>query len=140
VAGYTKVNLKSDVDDQAPNFGLAPDLEARMARVPLEMENAGISYQRIAPNFRVPFGHKHKNQEEVYVVLSGSLRMKVEDEVHDLTQWDAVRVHKDTMRGFEGGPEGAEILAIGAPNTGPGDAEVVQDWWADSTPDSESES
>ena len=102
-----------------------------MARVPLEMENAGISYQRIAPNFRVPFGHKHKNQEEVYVVLSGSLRMKVEDEVHDLKQWDAVRVHKDTMRGFEGGPEGAEILAIGAPNTGPGDAEMVQGWWSD---------
>ena len=138
MAGYTKVNLKNDVDDQAPNFGLAPDLEARMARVPLEMENAGISYQRIAPNFRVPFGHKHKNQEEVYVVLSGSVRMKIEDEVHDLKQWDAVRVHKDTMRGFEGGPEGAEILAIGAPSTGPGDAEVVQDWWADSTSDSDS--
>jgi uncharacterized cupin superfamily protein len=102
-----------------------------MARVPLEMENAGISYQRIAPNFRVPFGHKHKNQEEVYVVLSGSLRMKVEDDVHDLKQWDAVRVHKDTMRGFEAGPEGAEILAIGAPNTGPGDADMVNDWWSD---------
>ena len=137
MAGYTKVNLKDDVDDQAPNFGLAPDLEARMARVPLEMEKAGISYQRIGPNFRVPFGHKHKNQEEVYVVLSGSLRMKVEDEVHDLKQWDAVRVDKDTMRGFEGGPEGAEILAIGAPSTGPGDAEVVQDWWADSGSESD---
>ena len=131
MAGFTKVNLKDDVDDQAPNFGLSPHIEARMARVPLEMENAGISYQRIAPNFRVPFGHKHKNQEEVYVVLSGSLRMKVEDEVHDLKRGDAVRVHKDTMRGFEGGPEGAELLAIGAPNTGPGDAEMVQDWWSD---------
>ena len=130
MAGYTIQNLKQ-VEDQAPNFGLAPHLEARMARVPLELENFGISYQRIAPKFRVPFGHKHKNQEEVYVVLSGSLRMKVEDEVHDLKQWDAVRVHKDTMRGFEGGPEGAELLAIGAPNTGPGDAEMVQDWWSD---------
>ena len=75
MAGFTKVNLKDDVDDQAPNFGLSPNIEARMARVPLEMENAGISYQRIAPNFRVPFGHKHKNQEEVYVVVSGSVRM-----------------------------------------------------------------
>ena len=136
MAGFTKVNLKEDVDDQAPNFGLSPNLEARMARVPLEMENAGISYQRIAPNFRVPFGHSHKTQEEVYVVLSGSLRMKIEDEVHDLKQWDAVRVHKDTMRSFEGGPEGAEMLAIGAPSTGPGDAEVVQGWWADSESES----
>jgi len=131
MAGFTKVNLKEDVDDQAPNFGLSPHIEARMARVALEMENAGISYQRIASNFRIPFAHKHKNQEEVYVVLSGSVRMKVEDEVHDLKPWDAVRVHKDTMRGFEGGPEGAELLAIGAPNTGPGDAEMVQDWWGD---------
>ena len=140
MAGFTKVNLKEDVDDQAPNFGLSPNLEARMARVPLEMENAGISYQRIAPNFRVPFGHNHKTQEEVYVVLSGSLRVKIEDEVHDLKQWDAVRVHKDTMRSFEGGPEGAEMLAIGAPSTGPGDAEVVQGWWADSESESGSES
>ena len=131
MAGFTKVNLKEDVDDQAPNFGLSPELEARMARVPLEMEHSGISYQRIAPNFRVPFAHKHKNQEEVYLVVSGSVRMKVEDEVHELKQWDAVRVHKDTMRGFEGGPEGAEILAIGAPSTGPGDAEMVQGWWSD---------
>ena len=131
MAGFTKVNLKEDVDDQAPNFGLSPNLEARMARVPLEMENAGISYQRIAPNFRVPFAHKHKNQEEVYVVVSGSVRMKVEDEVLELKQWDAVRVHKDTMRSFEGGSEGAEVIAIGAPSTGPGDAEMVNDWWSD---------
>jgi mannose-6-phosphate isomerase-like protein (cupin superfamily) len=131
MAGFTKVNLKEDVDDQAPNFGLSPNLEARMARVPLEMEHSGISYQRIAPNFRIPFAHKHKNQEEVYVVVSGSVRMKVEDEVLELKQWDAVRVHKDTMRSFEGGPEGAEVIAIGAPNTGPGDAEMVNDWWSD---------
>ena len=130
MAGYTKVNLKEDVDDQAPNFGLSPNLEARMARVPLEMENAGVSYLRVGPNFRIPFGHKHKNQEEVYVLVSGSARMSIEDEVHELKQWDAVRVHKDTMRGFEGGPDGAEILAIGAPSTGPGDADMVQDWWA----------
>ena len=131
MAAYTKVNLREDVDDQAPNFGLAPDLEARMARVPLGLEHSGISYQRLAPSFRVPFGHKHKNQEEIYVVVNGSVRMKLGDEVIELKQWDAVRVPKETMRGFESGPEGAEILAIGAPNTGPGDAEVEQDWWGD---------
>ena len=130
MAGYTIQNLK-DVEDQAPNFGLSPQLEARMARVPLELENFGVSYQRLGPNFRVPFGHKHKNQEEAYLVVSGSMRAKVEDEVVELKQWDALRVHKDTMRGFEAGPEGAEIIAVGAPNTGPGDAEVEQDWWSD---------
>jgi mannose-6-phosphate isomerase-like protein (cupin superfamily) len=131
LADYTKVNLKEDVDDQAPNFGLSPNLEARMARVPLGLEQSGISYQRIAPDFRVPFGHKHKNQEEIYVVVSGSVRMKLGDDVVELRQWDAVRVPKDTMRGFEGGPEGAELIAIGAPNTGPGDADVENGWWSD---------
>ena len=129
--GYTKVNLKDDVDDQAPNFGLEGKIEARMARVPLELEHQGVSYQRIAPNFRVPFGHRHKNQEEVYILVSGSLRAKVENEVVELRPFDALRVHKDTTRGFEAGPEGAELIAIGAPNTGPGDAEVKNDWWDD---------
>jgi mannose-6-phosphate isomerase-like protein (cupin superfamily) len=128
---YTHLNLKDDVDDQAPNFGLAPNLEFRMARVPLEMENAGISYLRIGPGFRMPFGHKHKQQEEVYVLVKGSAKIKIEDDVHELKQWDAVRLHRDTMRSFEGGPEGAEFIAIGAPNTGPGDADMEQDWWSD---------
>jgi mannose-6-phosphate isomerase-like protein (cupin superfamily) len=131
VADYTKVNLKDDVEDQAPNFGLAPHIEARMARVPLELENCGISYQRLAPNFRLPFGHRHKRQEEVYVLVSGSARIKLDDEVVELRQWDAVRVPKDTMRGFEAGAEGAELIAVGAPNTGPGDADMEQGWWGD---------
>jgi mannose-6-phosphate isomerase-like protein (cupin superfamily) len=131
MTAYTIKNLKDDVDDQAPNFGLSPDLEARMARVPLELEQFWISYQQIAPNFRIPFGHRHKNQEEVYVVVRGSMRANLEGEIVELRQWDAIRVPKETMRGFEGGPEGAEVIAIGAPNTGPGDAEVEQEWWAE---------
>jgi uncharacterized cupin superfamily protein len=129
MADYTVVNLK-EVEDQAPKFGLSPQLEARMARVALGLENSGVSYQRIAPGFRVPFGHKHKNQEEVYVLVGGSARIKLDDEVVDLKPFDAVRVPKDTMRSFEAGPEGAEFIAIGAPNTGPGDADVVQGWWS----------
>jgi mannose-6-phosphate isomerase-like protein (cupin superfamily) len=127
---YTHLNLK-DVEDQAPNFGLSPNLEMRMARVGLGLEKSGLSYLRVAPGFRMPFGHKHKNQEEIYVLVNGSARMKIEDEVKELKQWDAVRVHKDTMRTIEGGDEGGEFLIIGAPNTGPGDAETVQGWWSD---------
>ena len=131
MAGYTIKNLKTDVDDQAPNFGLAPDLEARMARVPLELENFGLSYQRLAPGFRVPFGHTHKVKEEAYVVVNGSMRVKLGDEIHELKQWDVVRVPNDTPRCFEAGPYGVEVIAIGAPNTGPGDADVEQGWWTD---------
>jgi|SRR5215211_4655945 len=126
---YTVVNMRN-VEDQAEKFGLSPQLEARFARVPLEAELVGITYQRMAPNLKLPWGHSHKTQEEVYVVISGSVRAKLGDDIVELGPWDAVRVHKDTMRGFEAGPDGAELLAVGAPG-GPGDAELVQNWWTD---------
>ena len=129
MANYTKLNLK-EVEDQSPKFGLN-EMEFRSARVPLELENSGLSYLRVDPNYRVPFGHKHNVQEEIYVILSCSARLKLDDEVIELEPMDAVRIHKDTMRNFEGGPEGAEVLAIGAPNTGPGDGPMTQDWWTD---------
>jgi mannose-6-phosphate isomerase-like protein (cupin superfamily) len=129
MSGYTIANLK-EVEDQAPKFGLSPDLEARFARVPLEAELIGITYQRLGPNFRIPWGHTHKTQEEVFVLVGGGARMKLGDEIKELKPWDAVRVHKDTKRSFEAGPEGAEFIVIGAPG-GPGDAELDQGWWSD---------
>jgi quercetin dioxygenase-like cupin family protein len=129
VSGYTIVNLR-EVEDQAPNFGLAPDLEARFARVALDAELVGVTYQRLAPNFRVPWGHTHKTQEEVFIVLEGSLRVKLENTVEELAPLDAIRVSKETMRGFEAGPEGVVMIAIGCPG-GPGDAETTADWWTD---------
>jgi mannose-6-phosphate isomerase-like protein (cupin superfamily) len=131
LASYTKLNLKDEVEDQAPKFDMSPDLEFRSARVPLELENSGLSYLRLAPNFRVPFGHHHNTQEEVYVLINGSAKLKLDDEVLELKPFDAVRIHKETMRNLEGGPEGAEIVAIGAPNTGPGDGPMTQGWWMD---------
>ena len=128
MADYTHLNLK-ELDDAAAKFGLSPNLEFRAGRGPLETRDAGLSYLRLAPNFRMPFGHRHKQQEEVYVVVSGSARINVEGEVRELRQWDAVRLPPDTARGFEGGPEGAELLIVGTPNTGSGDTEVLQGWW-----------
>jgi quercetin dioxygenase-like cupin family protein len=131
MAGYTKVTLKDDVEDQGPNFGYEGKIEARMARVPLELEHSGVSYLRLAPDFRIPWGHTHKTQEEIYVLVGGSLRAKLDDEIVELRPFDAVRVHKNTIRGFEAGPDGAEMIAIGAPHTGPGDAQTVDGWWDD---------
>ena len=131
MAGYTKVNLRDDVEDQGPNFGYEGKMEARMARVPLELEHSGVSLLGLAPNFRIPFAHRHKTQEETYVLISGSVRVKLEDEIVELKPYDALRVHKDTTRGFEAGPEGAEMIAVGAPHTGPGDADMVNEWWTD---------
>jgi mannose-6-phosphate isomerase-like protein (cupin superfamily) len=129
--GYTKLNLREDVEDQAPKFGLEGNLEARMARVPLELQQSGLSYQRLGPNYRLPFGHTHKTQEEVYVVIGGRARAKVGDEVVELALLDALRVDNDTPRSLEAGPEGAELLVVGAPSTGPGDADVLESWWGD---------
>ena len=126
--GYTVVNLK-EVDDMAPRFGYAPDLEARYARKPLELENSGLSYFRLAPGFRIPFGHRHAEQEEIYVLLGGSARIKLEDDIVELSRWDALRVPPGTTRGMEAGPDGAELLAFGAPNTDNKDAEMVPGWW-----------
>ena len=131
MAGYTKLNLKDDVEDQGPNFGYEGKIEARMARVPLELEHSGVSYLRLAPGFRIPWGHTHKTQEEIYILVGGGLRAKLDDEIVELRPFDALRVHKNTMRGFEAGSDGAEMIAIGAPHTGPGDAEMVNGWWDD---------
>ena len=127
MADYTLLNLKDDVENAAERFGLAPDLEARFARSALGLAGGGFSYQRLAPDFVSPMGHRHRAQEEVYVVLSGSGRVKLEDEVRELRQWDALRVPGPTARGFAAGPDGLELLAIGFGEGG--DAEMLENFW-----------
>jgi mannose-6-phosphate isomerase-like protein (cupin superfamily) len=131
---FTLRNLKEDLDDVGSNFAGAPDLEFRVATKALELEQSGLSYQRIPPDYRFPYGHTHKKQEEVYVVVRGSGRMKLDDEIVEVKEWDVVRVPPGTWRGYEAGPEGLEILVIGAPNLGEAPREDVhgqRDWWAD---------
>lgn len=129
MADYTVVNFKSDVQDMAPKFGYAPHMESRFARKNLELENSGLSYFKIEPDFKMPFGHTHSEQEEVYVIVSGNARAKVGDEVVELSQWDSIRVAPGVWRSLAGGSEGAEILAFGAPNTENRDAEMKQGFW-----------
>ena len=131
---FTHKNLKRDLDDVGSNFDGSPDLEFRLATKALELEQSGLGYQRIPPNYRFPYGHTHERQEEVYVVVVGSGRMKLDDEIVELRQWDTVRVAPGTWRGYEAGPDGLEILVIGAPNLGDdprGDVEGARDWWDD---------
>ncbi len=124
---YTHKNLKDSVEDSAEKFGLAPNLEARFGRSALDMQGGGMSYQRMVPNFRGPFGHRHTTQEEVYVIIAGSGRIKLEDEIRELRQWDVLRVSPKVARGFESGPDGLELIAIGFGEGG--EAEMLQDFW-----------
>jgi uncharacterized cupin superfamily protein len=130
VGGYTKRNVRSDLEDQAPRFNMPSEMEARFGRTALGGETLGLSLMKLEPGFRVPFGHKHAAQEEVYVVVRGSARVKVEDEVVELAEWDAIRFDKDTMRAVEAGPDGVEYLAFGAGDD-PRDAELAPGWWTD---------
>jgi mannose-6-phosphate isomerase-like protein (cupin superfamily) len=131
---FTLRNLREDLADVGSNFDGAPDLEFRLASRALELEQSGLSYQRIPPDYRFPYGHTHKEQEEVFVVVGGSGRMKLDDEIVEVKRWDVVRVPPGTWRGYEAGPEGLEILVFGAPNLGENprdDVEGQRDWWAD---------
>src|SRR5436305_8267444 len=108
---FSKTNLR-EVEDAAANRG--PDIEARFGRKHLGAHHPGVSYFRYAPNYRSPIGHRHREQEEAYVVVSGSGRVKLDDEIVELKQWDVVRVAPPVIRSFEGGPDGLELVAIGS--------------------------
>jgi mannose-6-phosphate isomerase-like protein (cupin superfamily) len=132
MATHAVVNIK-DIEDMAQRYGYAPNMEVRFPTAQLGLENSAFSYQRLAPNFRQPFGHKHRRQEELYVIVGGGGRMKLDDEIIELGQWDAVRVPSETIRCVEAGADGIEYLAFGAPNTGrtEEDAEPHPSWWTD---------
>ena len=130
---FTLINIKDDLEDIGGRFDGHPDLEFRAATKPLALESSALSYQQVPPGYRFPYGHTHETQEEVYVVLRGSGRMKLDDEIVELKQFDAVRVPPGTWRGYEAGPQGLELLVVGAPNLGEdprGDVDGRRDWWA----------
>ena len=125
---YTVKRL-TEVEDSAVSFGLTETQEARFATADLEAEQTGVSHHRVKAGKRQGFGHRHENAEEVYVVLSGSGRLKLDDDVIDVAPLDAVRVAPGVTRAFEGGPDGLEVLAFGPRHKG--DGELVQGWWTD---------
>jgi mannose-6-phosphate isomerase-like protein (cupin superfamily) len=129
---FTLKNLKRDVEDIGRQFDGAADLEFRAASKALDLEHSALGYQFVPPGYRFPYGHTHRKQEEVYVVVRGSGRMKIDDEIVELAEWDAVRVPPGSWRGYEAGPHGLELLVIGAPAIEMrGDVDGERDWWTD---------
>jgi len=122
------------VADVGPNFNGAPGLEFRHATKDLGLEQSGVAFQHIPPNARFPYGHTHREQEELFVVVAGSGRMKLDDEIIEIGTWDAIRVAPGTWRGYEAGPDGLELLVFGAPSLGANPRDDVtgeRGWWTD---------
>lgn len=126
---FIHLNLLN-VEDSAPQFGFDEIQEARFANKALGTEQTGVSHHRIKPDQRQGFGHRHDEAEEVYVVLSGSGRIKLDDEIVELAARDAVRVRGDVTRAFEAGGDGLEVLAFG-PRRDDDRGEIDAGWWSD---------
>src|SRR3954463_3062098 len=125
MSAYTRKNLL-EADDSSPD-GL--DMEARFGRKHIDSQQLGVSYFRYGPGVPPPYGHRHREQEAAYVVVSGSGRLKLDDEVIEIGQWDLIRVAPEVARGFEGGPDGLVIVAVGGTKPEGGDGELVRDFW-----------
>jgi mannose-6-phosphate isomerase-like protein (cupin superfamily) len=128
MADYTHMKL-DDVKDSAQEFGMGEIQEARFAKDELDAAKTGVSHHRLKPGKRQPFGHKHEDAEEVYVIISGSGRFKLDDDIVEVETLDAIRVSPEVVRAWEAGPDGMEVLAMGARHDG--DGEVIQNWWTD---------
>ena len=126
-SAYTHINL-ADVEDAAPANGFGDRWEARVAREALDARQTGVTYFRLRPTKRSPFTHRHTQAEEVYVVLSGSGRVRLDAQLADVGPLDTIRVAPEVARAFEAGPEGLELLAFGPHH--PGDGELVDDPWS----------
>jgi mannose-6-phosphate isomerase-like protein (cupin superfamily) len=125
---YTVVNLL-EIDDSVGDR--APGLEGRFGRKHMDSRDLGVSHWRYAPNFRTPGGHTHGEQEEAYVVVSGSGRVRLDDEVVEVRQWDVVRVAPEVVRAFEAGADGLELIAVGGPKPPEGDGHQSDAPWPD---------
>ena len=126
---YTIVNFFEDVADSSSEA--FPGVEGRFARKHLDSDHLGVSYFRYAPRVRAPTAHRHREQEEAYVVIAGSGRIKLDDEVRELRRWDVVRVNAGVVRAIEAGDEGLELIAVGSDRPAGGDGVTVAADWPD---------
>jgi mannose-6-phosphate isomerase-like protein (cupin superfamily) len=129
MSAYTHKRL-TDVENSAPAFGLGDSQESRFATRDMGTVHTGMTHHRFRAGTRQPFGHRHEHEgvEEVYVVVGGSGRVKLDDEILEIERLDAIRVAPSVTRAFEAGPDGLEVLAFGPHHEG--DGEIVPGWWS----------
>ena len=128
MSDYAIVNLL-EIDDDVQ--GRLEGLEGRFSRKFLGSRDLGVSHWRYAPNLRNPGAHSHREQEEAYVVVSGSGRVRLDDEIREVRRWDVIRVAPEVVRSFEAGPDGLELIAVGGPKPEGGDGVRSDSPWPD---------
>jgi len=127
MAGWTKSNFE-EIEDRSP---AEVPIRWLFSRNVIGSEQVGVSRFSYAPGARMPFGHRHAMQEEVYVVVAGSGRAKLEDEIVQIRLWDVLRVTPQVIRSFEAGPDGMELICVGGKRPAGGDNEGFNDFWLD---------
>jgi quercetin dioxygenase-like cupin family protein len=128
MADYTKINF-ADLEDSASGRGF--DIQARFARSHIGSEHLGVSQFSYGSGVRPPYGHRHREQEEVYVITGGGGRIRLDEEILDVKRGDVIRVAPHVVRAFEAGPSGLEMIAVGSDRPEDGDGEMVNDFWTD---------
>ncbi|WP_051471298.1 cupin domain-containing protein [Patulibacter minatonensis] len=124
MADWTRKNF-ADLQDRSTDA----DMQWRFSRNAVGSKDLGVSRFTYAPGKRMPFGHAHREQEEVYVVVAGSGRAKLDDEIVDVVAGDVVRVAPPVVRAFEAGDDGLELLCVGGRKAPSGDTIRVPDFW-----------
>jgi quercetin dioxygenase-like cupin family protein len=125
---------KRNFDDLADRSPADVPMRWRFSRNAIHSSQVGVSRFTYEPGARMPFGHGHREQEEVYVVVSGSGRAKLDDKLIELAQWDVLRVAPPVIRAFEAGPDGLEVICVGGPTPNGGDSERFEDFWPADAP------
>jgi mannose-6-phosphate isomerase-like protein (cupin superfamily) len=126
---FTIKNL-ADSEDMAPKFGFDAVQEARFPYRDLDAEKTGLAYMKVKPGQRQAFAHRHDEAEEIYVVLSGTGRIKLDDEVAEIGPRDAIRIAPGVVRCLEAGDEGLEFVAFGPHFENDGEI-IKEDVWGD---------
>ncbi len=128
MSSFAIVNLL-EVEDSVGER--APGIEGRFGRKHLDSRDLGVSLFRYSPDLRSPMAHSHREQEEAYVIVGGSGRVLLDGDLHELRQWDVLRVAPEVVRSFEAGPDGLDIVAVGGPKPEEGDGVMAEANWPD---------